>query len=171
MHLWDTATGRRAATLAIGAASSTSMLTADRTHLLVQRRSDTDTTFELWSLETRGIVASLDVAGTPALVSLDASGQRIAIADYDRAVRVWDLRSGDQVVQVDLDAQPSAISLAPGGEVLGAVFGSAGVALWRIDAPNRPLLEEFAAGDWQLQFSTSGARVLVGRADGSGIQA
>ncbi len=165
VHLWDTTTGRRTKTLSVGAASSTSMLTADRTHLLVQRRSDSDTTFELWSLDTGGIVASLDVAGTPALVSLDASGQRVAIADYDRAVRVWDLRSGDLVVQIDLDAQPSAISLAPGAEVLGAVFGSAGVAVWRIDAPKRPLLEEFATGDWQLQFSTSGARVLVGRAE------
>ena len=165
VHLWDTTTGARDATLAVGAASSTSMLTADRAHLLVQRRTDTDTTFELWSLDTGRIVASLDVAGTPALVSLDASGQRVAIADYDRAVRIWDLRNGEQIVQIDLEAQPSALSLASGGEVLGAVFGLAGVSVWRIDAPARPLLEEFAAGDWQLQFSSSGARALVGRAE------
>ena len=165
VHLWDTATGSRSATLAVGAASSTSVLTSDRTHLFVQRRSDSDTTFELWSLDSGSIVAELNVAGTPALVSLDASGQRIAIADYDRAVRVWDLASGELVVQVDLDAQPSAISLASGGEVLGAVFGSAGVSLWRVEAPSRPILEEFASGNWQLQFSSSGARVLVGRAE------
>jgi WD40 repeat protein len=165
VHLWDTATGRRSATLAVGAASSTSMLTADRTHLFVQRRSDTDTTFELWSLESGAVVARLNVAGTPALVSLDAGGRRVAIADYDRAVRVWDIRSGELLVQIDLEAQPSAISLATGGEVLGAVFGSAGVALWRIDSPARPLLEEFATGNWQLQFSSSGTKLLVGRAE------
>ena len=165
VHLWDTATGRRSSTLPIGAASASAMLTDDRSHLFVQRRSDTDTTFELWSLDSGQIVARLEVAGTPALVSLEASGQRVAIADYDRAVRVWDLRTGELIVQLDLDAQPSAISLAHGGEVLGAVFGSAGVSLWRIDAANRPLLEEFATGSWQLQFSTSGARALVGRAE------
>jgi WD40 repeat protein len=165
VHLWDTTTGRRSATLDVGAASSTSVLTADRTHLFVQRRSDTDTTFELWSLETGTTVARLSVAGTPALVSLDASGGRVAIADYDRAVRVWDLLSGELLVQIDLEAQPSVISLAAGGEVLGAVFGSAGVSLWRIDAPARPLLEEFTAGNWQLRFSASGTRALVGRAE------
>jgi WD40 repeat protein len=163
VNLWDTGTGRRSATLPIGAASAASLLTDDGSHLFVPRRSDTETTFELWSLETAASVASIEVAGTPALVALDPDGQRIAIADYDRAVRVWDLREGSLIVQIDLDAQPSAISLAAGGEVLGAVFGSSGVSLWRIDTPARPLLEEFAAGRWQLQFSQSGARALIGR--------
>jgi WD40 repeat protein len=139
------------------------MLTTDGAHLFVQRRSDSDTTFELWSLETASVVARLDIAGTPALVSLDSSGQRIAIADYDRAVRVWDFRNGSLIVQIDLTAQPSEISLAAGGEVLGAVFGADGVTLWRIDRPTDPLLEEFADGRWQLRFSPSGTRVLVGR--------
>lgn len=165
VHLWDTATGRRSSTLPIGAASASAMLTDDQSHLFVQRRSDTDTTFELWSLDGGEVVARLEVAGNPALVSLDGSGQRVAIADYDRAARVWDLRTGELVVQIDLEAQPSAMSLAFGGEVLGAVFGSGGVSLWRIDAPTRPLLEEFATGSWQLQFSSSGARALVGRAE------
>ncbi len=165
VHLWDTATGRRSSMLPIGAASASAVLTDDRAHLFVQRRTDADTTFELWSLDVGDVVARLEVAGTPALVSLDASGQRVAIADYDRAVRVWDLRTGELIVQIDLEAQPSALSLAYGGEVLGAVFGTAGVSMWRIDAPTRPLLEEFAEGSWQLQFSSSGARALVGRAE------
>jgi WD40 repeat protein len=162
VNLWDTTTGRRNATLAIGAASATSMLTADGAHLFVQRRSDTDTTFELWSLESATVVATLEVAGTPALVSLDSSGQRIAIADYDRAVRVWDFRDGTLIVQIDMVAQPSEISLAAGGEVLGAVFGDAGVSVWRIESPANPLLEDFDNGHWQLAFSPSGTRVLAG---------
>jgi len=163
VNLWDTTTGNRVATLPVGAAGSTSMLTADGTHLFVQRRSDSDTTFELWSLDSMSIDATLDVAGTPALVSLDSSGSRIAIADYDRAVRVWDLRDQSLLVQIDLAAQPSEISLAAGGEVLGTVFGAEGAALWRVDRPDRPLLEEFGEGHWQLVFSPSGTRALVGR--------
>jgi WD40 repeat protein len=162
VNLWDTTTGRRNATLPIGAASATSILTSDGAHLFVQRRSDSDTTFELWSLDTASLVATLDVAGAPALVSLDSSGQRIAIADYDRAVRVWDFRNGSLIVQLDMAAQPSDIQLATGGEVLGAVFGTEGVSIWRIDSPANPLLEEFASGRWQLAFSPSGTRVLAG---------
>lgn len=163
VNLWDTATGNRVATLPVGAASPSSVLTADGAHLFVQRRSDSDTTFELWTLDTASIEARLEIAGTPALVSLDSGGNRIAIADYDRAVRVWDLRDGALIAQIDLPAQPSKISFATGGQVLGAVFGEEGASLWRVDRPLQPLLEEFGAGRWQLSFSPSGTKVLVGR--------
>ena len=163
VNLWDTSTGHRVATLAVGSASTSSALTADGAHLFVQRRSDVDTTLELWSLEDAAIDAQLDIAGTPALVSLDSSGNRIAVADYDRAIRVWDFHTGALVVQLDLAAQPSELSLAAGGEVLGAVFGESGASLWRLDRPNTPLIEESGEGRWQLEFSRSGTRVLIGR--------
>ena len=163
VNLWDIATGRRVGTLPVGAASATSMLTSDGTHLFVQRRSDSDTTFELWSIDEASIDAQLKVAGTPALVSLDSGGSRIAIADYDRAVRVWDFGDESLLAQIDLAAQPSEIRLAAGGEVLGAVFGEQGASLWRVDQPANPLLEEFGTGRWRLAFSRSGTRVLVGR--------
>ena len=169
VNLWDTTTGNRVATLPVGAAGTSSKLTADGTHLFVQRRSDSDTTFELWSLERASIDAKLDIAGTPALVSLDFSGNRIAIADYDRAVRVWDFRDGSLIVQFDLAAQPSAISLAAGGAAFGAVYGEQGASLWRVDQAAAPLLEEFGEGRWQLVFSPSGTRALVGR-PGRGFQ-
>jgi WD40 repeat protein len=169
VNLWDTATGNRVSTLAVGVASTTSTLTTDGTHLFVQRRGDTDTTFELWSLDSASITAKLDIAGTPALVSLDASGNRIAIADYDRAVRVWDFRDGSLIAQVDLAMQPSEIILAAGGEALGAVLGEEGVSLWRVDRPQQPLLQEFGDGRWQFAFSPSGTRALVGR-PGQGTQ-
>ncbi len=162
VNLWDTATGHRMATLPVGAGSSSSLLTDDGNHLLVQRRSDIDTTIELWSLDTAGVTAKISVAGTPALVSLDSSSNRLAIADYDRAVRVWDLRDGSMVAQIDLEAQPSRIELAAGGAVLGVVFRQEGVSLWRLDRPQDPLLREFEAGRWQLAFSPSGTRALIG---------
>ena len=165
INLWDTATGNRVATLPVGAASASSMLSGDGAHLLVQQRTDSDTTLELWSLDTASIVAQLEIAGTPALVSLDAGGSRVAIADYDRAVRVWDFADGSLIVQIDLAAQPSEIDLAAGGETLGVVFGEEGASFWRLDQPSHPLLEEFGEGRWQLQFSPSGTKVAVGRPD------
>ncbi len=165
VNLWDTATGDRIATLDAGWANSTFELTGDGTHLLVQRRGDLDTHFELWSLNDAAVAAQLDIAGTPALVSLDAQGNRIAIADYDRAVRVWDFHSGELITQIDLAAQPSKLELAAGGEVLGVVFGEEGASLWRIEQPLLPIVEEFSRGRWQLAFSLSGTKVLLGRPD------
>ena len=165
VNLWDTATGDRIATLPFGAASGATTLTDDGTQLLVQRRSDLNTSFELWSLNDASISATLEVAGTPALVSLDATGDRIAIADYDRAVRVWDIHSGELLTQIDLAAQPSHIELTAGGRVMGAVFSEEGASLWRVDGSAQLIFEEFSAGEWQLAFSPSGTKALVGRPD------
>jgi WD40 repeat protein len=165
INLWDTNTGDRVATLPVGAGSATSRLTSDGTHLFVQSGRDGDSVFELWSLDDADISAKLDTAGTPALVSLDASGNRIAIADYDRAVRVWDLGDGTLVAQLDLSEQPSEIHLAAGGEMIGVVFGESGASLWRVDRPQQPVFEEFSKGSWRLVFSASGSKVLIGRAD------
>lgn len=164
VNIWDTSSGDRVAALDVGAASASAVLTADGTHLLVQRRTDINTRFELWSLGDAKITATLLVAGTPALASLDSTGTRIAIADFDRAVRVWDFASGDLLAQIDLLAQPTQIKLATGGNVMGVVFGENGAALWRVDQPAAPLLEEISQGHWQLVFSPAGTKALVGRA-------
>ncbi len=165
VNLWDTSTGDRTATLAIGAASSTSTLASGGTHLLVQRRSEQQTDFELWSLADAAVSATISIAGSPALVSLDSTGSRIAVADHDRAVRVWDMQSGDLVTQIDLAAQPSNIELAAGGKVIGVVFADEGAAIWRIDESVQPILEDVGYGKWQLVFSASGSKALVGRPD------
>ncbi len=169
VNLWETASGNRVATLPVDTAGASARLTDDGTHLLLQRRGDLETTFEFWSLETASVAARLAVAGTPAAVALDSAGSRIAVADYDRAVRVWDLESGTQLAQIDLEAQPSDLWLAAGGEVLGAVFDGAGASLWRIDRPSRPLLQQRGVGRWQLAFSPSGSKVLIGRS-GAGFR-
>ena len=163
VNLWDTSTGDRVATLEVGAASSTATLTADGTEILVQRRSDQETKFELWSLLDPTISTTISVAGTPALVSSDATGSRIAVADYDRAVRIWDMRSGDLIAHIDLAAQPSVIQLAAGGEVLGIVFAEEGAAMWRIGTAVQQILADSGFGQWQLAFSPSGNKALVGR--------
>ncbi len=163
VNLWDTATGKRSETLPVGAASSTSSLTADGRHLFVQHRSDIETRLELWDIDVAEKDSELLIAGAPALVALGANGQRIAIADYDRAVRIWDFLSGEMLAQIDLPMQPSAIQLSAGGDMLGAVFGSAGISLWAIEDASSPLLEEYGDGQWQLSFSASGARFVAGR--------
>ena len=169
VNLWDLKTGSRVASLPVGAASMSSRLTADGVHLFVQRGSDTETRLELWSLDRAAIESELLIAGTPALVALNAAGTRAAVADYDRAVRVWDFADATLIAQIDLATQPSAISLGAGGNVLGVVYGYDGVALWQVDRPQAPLLEEFGRGRWQLVFSPSGTSVIVGR-PGAGYQ-
>jgi WD40 repeat protein len=165
VNIWDTASGDRVASIPIGSASTGAELTAQGTQLFVERRSDLETSLELWSLEEGTMVADVIVAGAPSLLAIDSNGARVAVADYDQAVRIWDLSSGELRAQVDLSAQPSAIQLAAGGETLGVIYGDSGVSLWSIDKPQQPLLEEFGAGRWQLVFSPSGTSVFAGRPD------
>lgn len=163
VNLWDTATGNRTESLPVGPASSTAALTADGKHLFVQQLGDANTRFELWNIDVAEKDSELQIAGQPSLVALDANGQRIAIADYDRAVRIWDFLSGEMLAQIDLPMQPSRIELSAGGDLLGAEFDTDGVALWPIAAPQSPLFEDYGRGEWRLRFSPSGARFAVGR--------
>ena len=165
VSLWDTSTGDRTRTLETGAASSSAVLTEDGGHLFVEYRGDVATRLERWSLESGAISAELEVAGVPALIAVDPTGARVAVADYDRAVRVWDVTSGELLAQLDLPLQPSAIRLAAGGGALGVVHERAGVSLWNLDRPQQPLLQEFAEGNWDVAFAPSGTMALAGRAE------
>lgn len=163
VNLWDTATGDRITTLPIGAASTKAILTPDRSHLFVERRGDVESHLELWNLDDGMVAAEVVVAGVPALVAIDASGSRVAIADFDRAVRVWDLQTAELLGQFDLPAQPGAISLSADGSAMAAVYPNVGISLWDIANSQRPLLEEFGSGQWQFAFSPSGNIVAAGR--------
>jgi len=169
VNLWDTATGDRISSIAVGAASATAVMTPDGTQLFVERRSDIETSLELWSLNEGAITAQVVIAGVPAHVAIDASGTRVAVADYDRAVRVWDFATAELVGQFDLPIQPSDISFSADGATLGVTYGNAGVSLWSIARPEEPLLEEFGSGEWHLVFSPSGHIVAAGRPE-SGFQ-
>ena len=162
INMWRTTSGRRAAVLDVGAGGTDAILGADGEHLLVPRRSDIDTLFELWSLSSGRVVAKLSVAGAPALVAMDATGKHLAVADYDRAVRIWDISAGELVSQIDLASQPSQIELSANGESLGVVHGDEGVSLWRTDRPKAPVMQESSRDEWQIAFSQSGARFLSG---------
>ncbi|MCH8072569.1 MAG: AAA-like domain-containing protein [Proteobacteria bacterium] len=162
INMWRTASGRRSAVLDVGAGGTDAILGADGEHLLVPRRSDIDTLFELWSLSSGRVVAKLSVAGAPALVAMDATGKHLAVADYDRAVRIWDISAGELVSQIDLASQPSQIELSANGESLGVVHGDEGVSLWRTDRPKAPVMQESSRDEWQIAFSQSGARFLAG---------
>ena len=163
VNLWDTASGDKISTLPIGAASSRAVLTADRTHLFVERRGDIDSHLELWSLDDATMTAEIEVAGVPALVAIDAAGHRVAIADFDRAVRVWDFDTAQLLGQFDLPAQPGSIGLSADGSTMAAVYSNVGLSLWNVATPQRPLLQEIGRGIWQFAFSPSGNRVATGR--------
>jgi subtilisin-like proprotein convertase family protein len=169
VNVWDTSTGDRIREMAVGPGSQSARITRDGQHLFVQRRGDVDTQLELWALETGEVGARLEIAGSPALIALDAAGSRIAVADFDRAVRVWDFRSGEMLAQIDLPLQPSELELAAGGEVLSVVYGESGIAAWNVSRPAAPMFEERGVGQWQIAMSPSGTN-FVGGAPRSGYQ-
>ncbi len=163
VNVWDTATGDRVATLPVGAASLGARLTPDGTHLFAVQRGDVESRIELWSLDDGTVSGSITVAGSPAHVAINADASRVAIADFDNAVRVWDVAAGEQIAQLDLPMQPSAVELSADGGALGALFAGAGVSLWNVDRPERPVAETFGAGRWHFTFSPSGALAAAGR--------
>ena len=163
VNLWDTNSGARTRSLAVGPASGQATLTADGTRLFVERRGDAETRLELWDLNEARISAEVVIAGDPALLAIDATGSRVAIADFDRAVRVWDFRTAELLGLFDLPAQPSVIRLSADGSTLGTVYTDAGVSLWNVDASGQPLFEDFGRGHWQFAFSPSGNVVAAGR--------
>jgi WD40 repeat protein len=164
VRLWNTASGKLHAELEIGSTAAEAELSEDGEYLLVRRRSDTDTVFELWSLEAADVKSVLRIAGDASLVAMDSSGRRLAVADYDRAVRVWDFQDGSLVSQLDFWAQPSEVTLSGNGEFLGVVHGDQGVSLWRVEQPYGPLVYERGTDDWKMSFSESGSKVLAGSA-------
>ncbi len=162
VNLWRTSNGRRAAVLNVGAAVADALLSVDGRHILVSHRGDLDTRFELWSINTGNVVAAITIAGAPALVSIDAAANHIAVADYDRAVRIWNFRDGELRAQIDLEYQPSQISLSANGDALGVVHGEQGVSLWLTGQPATPVLRELGRNKWHMAFSPSGTRFLAG---------
>ena len=164
VKLWNIAGGKLQAELAIGATTAETLITKNGDNILVRRRSDTDTEFELWSFDSGAVKSRLKIAGTPALVAIDGSGRRLAVADYDRAVRVWDFNDGSLIAQLDLWSQASEIDFAAGGDVLGVVHGDQGISLWRVEQPETPLIFERGIDDWQMSFSPSGSKILAGSA-------
>ncbi|MEX2496923.1 MAG: AAA-like domain-containing protein [Woeseia sp.] len=162
VHVWRSESGRRHAVLDIGASGADTLLSDDGEHLLVQHRTDANTRFELWSLAEGELVARLEVAGAPLHTAIDASGNHLAMADYDRAVRIWHLHNGQLLAQMALEVEPEKITLSPTGDVLGVVYGNSGIAVWRRDSPTEPIVRERGRGDWGLVFSPSGEQLLAG---------
>ena len=170
VNLWRISDGRRHSTLEFDNAVSDAMLSDDGQRLVVVSRIDNDTTFEVRSLPDGQVLGELGVAGDPAIVAIDASASRIAIADYDRAVRVWDLRSRELIAQIGLEAQPDSIELSPSGANLGVLSRTRGVSLWLLDEPGQPILQESGNDAWRMSFSPSGALFIAGN-HREGIQA
>ncbi|MCB1845378.1 MAG: WD40 repeat domain-containing protein, partial [Halioglobus sp.] len=162
IHLWRMVNGRREAVIEAGVGGAQVELTADGKRVFVARRGEPESEFRLWSLQSRESIASLRIAGSPALVAIDGDGERMAVADYDRAVRVWNLQSGEQLAQLDLHAQASEIRMSADGSALAIVHGEQGVSLWQVDAAATPMLIERGVDRWQVRFSPSGARLVAG---------
>jgi len=162
VSIWDTVSGDKVASLAVGAASTDAVLTRDGLHLFVAHRTDIETRLELWSLDSASIASEIVVAGTARLVTIDARGSRVAIADFDRTARVWDFTSGELLSQFNLSAPASEIQLSGDGQAFAATYATSGVTVWRVQQPRRPVMKLSGTGRWRIIFSPSGNLFVVG---------
>lgn len=163
VHVWDTNTGLRVGRIDVGPAQSIELL-GDGERLLLRRSVESGTAFEIWSLESAGVLAEIEIAGDAPIAAVDPGGRFLAVADYERAVRVW--RIGDQTLmtQLALDLQPTSLDLAYDANALAIAYGRDGFALWSTNGSDRPLLDTRGEDDWLMAFSASGSRFVAGSA-------
>ncbi len=165
ISLWRIADGRRQSTFEInGNATQLSLIEGGKS-LLTERNSETETTFEVWSLTNNRRKHKLSIAGAPALVNVSRDGRLIGVADYDRTIRIWEFESGNLVAQVALLSQPSRIAISPNAKSLGVVHGEQGISFWNLNAPETVLFSRGGRSNWNLSFSPSGTFVVAGNSE------
>ncbi|HEY5654872.1 MAG TPA: proprotein convertase P-domain-containing protein, partial [Woeseiaceae bacterium] len=164
IHFWDLRESGAPTVLQVGKGSANAILSDDGKSLLTVDIAEGSTRLGLWSLPEQSRIGSLEFAGRPALVALNAGGDRIAIADYDQSVRVGALPGGQFLAQFDLDRQPSGMWFAANGTALAMVYGGDGYSMWQIDNPSFAVLDDRGTDAWNIAFSPSGDRLLAGSA-------
>lgn len=162
VHLWNTRNGKSSGLLAVGSGSPDSLLVAGGRNLMALTTTEQDVHLDLWSLQTRKKLDSFEVAGMPALIAVNARGDRVAIADYDRAVRVRAIPGGEYLAQFSLKKQPSAMRFAANGDVLGVLHAGDGLSVWNISNQAQPVFAEWGADLWNIEFTPSGDRFIAG---------
>ncbi len=168
VHVWDTQTGLRSASVEIGSAQSIELL-RDGARLLLRRSVEGGTAFEVWDLASASVTAEIEIAGDAPIAAVDPGGRHLAVADYDRAVRIWRIADQELISQLALDLQPTSLILAYDAAALAVAYGRQGFSLWRTDREDGPLLDRREEDDWGMAFSESGSRFLAGSA-GRGYQ-
>ena len=163
VHVWDTNTGLRVGSVDVGPAQSIELL-SDGERLLLRRGVEGGTAFEIWSLESAGVLAEIEIAGDAPIAAVDPGGRFLAVADYERAVRVWRIEDQTLVTQLALDLQPTSLDLAYDANALAISYGRNGFALWGTNGNERPLLDTRGEDDWLMAFSASGSRFVAGSA-------
>lgn len=100
-------------------------------------------------------------------VAIDARGQHLATAGYDREIRLWDLQSGAHLRTLRGHNGPVFdLAFSADGQLLASASADATVKIWRVDSGQRldtlsqPLKEQFT-----VAISPDGKLIAAGGAD------
>jgi len=120
-----------------------------------------------WNTEEGGVMTLTGHGNTITAVALSPDSDRAASASADGSIRIWDLRSARSVHILQQLGRTSLLAFSPDGRSLAVVLGRA-VDLWDIDTEqSRGRLEGQSADVGEISFSADGARLVLGRNDGT----
>lgn len=162
VHAWDIDSGRSLLSMPVDSGGSSISLLDEGSRLLVRKKGDQLTRYELWPIDGGREPLVLSLAGTPAADAASADGSILAVADADRAVRVWRFGQDELLAQFNLPYQPKQILLSPDGQQLGVVYDGTGVAQYSVSNPDVPVFEDMSEGRWAFSFSPSGTYSVSG---------
>ena len=131
-----------------------------------------DRTVKVWdAAEGRRLYTLSDALDTVYALGFDPSGRRLAAAGADKMLRAWDLTAEGGTLAFATIAHEEAIvalTFTPDGRQILTAGADRVVKVWDVDtrAERRVLGEQ---SDWPMALAVSrdGARVAVGRFDGS----
>ena len=128
--VWDTATGRRAATLAEGSPVNSVAFSPDG-HTLAA--GDDNGQIILWDTATGRKTATLADTSLVESVAFSPDGHTLAAGDESGDIGVWDVATGQQMsllVVGDKPAPVSSVAFSPDGHTLAAGDESGHIGVW-----------------------------------------
>ena len=129
VHLWDTATGRKIATLSGQTLPVLAISISPDAATLAS--GSQDGTVLLWDLETRNTITTLVHSHMVTSVSFSPDGGILASGDVTGGVFLWDVKTGEEIATLSgLGDVVTSLSFSPDGTTLAAGSNNGDIRLW-----------------------------------------
>lgn len=116
IQVWDTVTARPLADMQPESATSLIALNGNGTRLLAAGAGH----IQLWDIETRSVLHTIEFTGDCTSISLDASGDLAAMVNHEKKIIVCNMYRGTRMLVGEPDIAYNKLRFSPGGRYLAA---------------------------------------------------
>jgi WD40 repeat protein len=101
VRLWSTDTGDEVARFVSGPKGSAEVLFSSDGSLLASNTGHPDYSVKVWSVRSRGLVASLRIGADPSRLAFSPDGRWLAVASHDGKTRIWDIQAAPFIFRAE----------------------------------------------------------------------